>query len=190
MANFDTAYQLTSEHEGGYANVIGDAGGETYKGIARNYWPNWDGWSWVDITKHGLAGTSAQSINNVLSKLPEIEASVKRFYKKHFWDAAKLDSINPQNIANEIYDTGVNFGMSKAIKYLQEAINFTRKDVELTVDGIAGTKTIDAVNTHQNTALLYKVLNILQAEGYIEIIRKNTTQEKFFKGWLNRVVFA
>ena len=40
MANFSDAYALTSAHEGGYVNDPVDRGGETYRGIARRYFPN------------------------------------------------------------------------------------------------------------------------------------------------------
>ena len=38
MANFEEAYKKTSDFEGGYVNDEDDAGGETYRGIARNFW--------------------------------------------------------------------------------------------------------------------------------------------------------
>lgn len=37
-----------SAKEGGYANVLGDKGGETYMGISRVYWPSWPGWPVID----------------------------------------------------------------------------------------------------------------------------------------------
>ena len=37
MAEFETAYYLTNKIEGGYANDQDDKGGETYRGIARNF---------------------------------------------------------------------------------------------------------------------------------------------------------
>ena len=37
--------------ESGYANVSGDLGGETYRGITRKNFPKWDGWKIVDENK-------------------------------------------------------------------------------------------------------------------------------------------
>ena len=45
MANFEEAYYKTMGHEGGYTDDPSDVGGETYKGIARTYNPDWDGWT-------------------------------------------------------------------------------------------------------------------------------------------------
>ena len=40
MADFATAYAPLAGFEGGWCNVQGDSGGETYAGIARRYWPD------------------------------------------------------------------------------------------------------------------------------------------------------
>ncbi len=37
MANYTEALKITGLNEGGYNNIPGDKGGETYAGIARNY---------------------------------------------------------------------------------------------------------------------------------------------------------
>ena len=58
MADFRTAYYLTMGHEGGYNNDPDDVGGETYKGIARNYHASWEGWKIVDMYKSCLLYTS------------------------------------------------------------------------------------------------------------------------------------
>ena len=42
---------MVLKHEGGYANVSGDLGGETYRGISRKNFPSWNGWEIVDEKK-------------------------------------------------------------------------------------------------------------------------------------------
>ena len=51
MADFATAYAPLAGFEGGWCNVQGDSGGETYAGIARRYWPDWPGWKLIDGEK-------------------------------------------------------------------------------------------------------------------------------------------
>src|ERR1035441_4044145 len=51
VADFNAAHQQVMGNEGGYANNPADAGGETYKGIARKFWPQWCGWKYVDGVK-------------------------------------------------------------------------------------------------------------------------------------------
>ena len=117
MANFEIAYNLTAKYEGGYANVKGDNGGETYAGIARKFWPNWEGWNIVDKNK--------PLKHNQFIKDDNLKAAVKSFYKRQFWDSFMGDKINDQAIANRIYDFGVNAGVSASIKMVQRALGVT-----------------------------------------------------------------
>ena len=185
MANFNEAFEITNKHEGGYANVSGDKGGETYKGIARNYWPNWAGWGIIDSAKEK---TPMNRLNGVLSENFELQKAVSLFYKINFWDKMRLDEFKTQAIANEVYDTGVNFGSKRSIKMLQEAVELTTQS-ELAIDGLIGRNTIRAENIHGNPEFLYKMLNVLQGEAYIEAWREDGSQEKFIRGWFTRVVF-
>lgn len=189
MADFNIAYKITSVNEGGYSNVSGDLGGETYRGIARNYHPKWDGWATIDSIKKANPFLTRKELDARLAAIPELQTSVKNFFKVNFWDINWLDKFNSQDIANELYDTGVNFGPGRALKMLQEAVNFTRTDVTLDVDGAIGNNTLNATNSHADTKLLFKGMNLLQGEAYIEAWRKNSIQEKFIKGWFTRIAF-
>lgn len=196
MADFNTAYQLTKPIEGGYANVSGDRGGETYKGIARVFWPQWQGWEIIDNTKAAMPryssavpGYSIGELNKVLNANALLQNMVDAFFRTHFWDQARLTEIIDQNIANELFDTGVNFSPGRAVLFLQQAINLTRKDIQVTEDKLIGPKTIAAVNSHSNIKALYKTLNVLQGMAYISDVWRNPVQEKFFIGWLTRVNF-
>jgi len=187
MADFKIAFEKTLILEGGYANHPADKGGETYCGIARNFFPNWSGWIYIDSLK------SKPDFPKNIDKqklLPEIE----NFYKKQFWDTLRLDEIKAQDIAEEIYDTGVNMGEKTAVKIVQEACNLLNRDgkdyPELEVDGVIGKNTVNTINNHPYPKTLYNLLNFLQAERYIEICRKNRTQEVFMRGWLNTRIIS
>ena len=62
MANFQQAFQHTAAAEGGYSNNPKDKGGETYRGIARKYWPDWAGWIIVDEYKRNMPGATHDRI--------------------------------------------------------------------------------------------------------------------------------
>ena len=51
MKTFDELFDGVIKHEGYYANVEGDRGGETYMGVARNLHPDWEGWKYIDAYK-------------------------------------------------------------------------------------------------------------------------------------------
>jgi lysozyme family protein len=177
-------------HEGGYANDPDDVGGETYKGVARNYHPNWSGWSIIDASK------GSDTFEEDLKNNAELQDSVKNFYKVNFWDVNLLDNFVSQNIANEMFDTGVNMGVTRAAKFLQRALNYLNKNSilydDLVDDGKIGKLTLGALDIIMNMGdekVLYKILNILQANHYLEYMTKSPNQEKFARGWFSRVDF-
>lgn len=117
MANFLIAYKKTGGFEGGWNHVAGDRGGETYCGIARKFWPKWAGWKIVDSKK--------PIKNKTIFKDEALEKLVKDFYKKEFWDVVGGDQVEDQNIANTLYDFGVNAGFGRSIKNIEIVLKMT-----------------------------------------------------------------
>ena len=113
MANYKSAILKVLLTEGGYANDPDDSGGETYKGIARNFWPRWSGWVIVDIAKKQAGYESALNSNMQLND------AVIAFYKVNFWDKVGGDLIKDQSIANNLVDAAVNVGIKGAVKRAQ-----------------------------------------------------------------------
>jgi len=189
MADFRSAYYLTMGHEGGYANDPDDVGGETYKGIARNYHSSWEGWKIVDIYKK--EGGGVRELNEKLKNASEMQRLVELFYKQHFWDVNRLDSFRSQHIANEMFDTGVNMGIAPSVRMVQEALNVLNRNQQdypnRTVDGIVGPNTLGSINNHPRPRNLFNMINIMQGNRYLEIVRRDETQERFMHGWLDRV---
>lgn len=187
MADFNAAYAVTREHEGGYVNDRDDKGGETYKGIARNFHPDWPGWRIVDQKK------KEKNFPMNLELVKDLQELVKQFYQARFWNALRLGEIQYQPIANELFDTAVNMGTVTAAKMVQEALNLSNRNQrdypDLLIDGVLGHKTVFYINNHPKQDVLLKALNVFQGWRYIEICRKNPEQEKFFQGWFSRVSF-
>lgn len=113
MADFLIAHKKLSINEGGYANDPKDKGGETWKGIARNFHSDWEGWKIIDEykRKQGFPGNLKKD-----KRLPDMELT---FYKKRFWNVIRGDEISSQEIANMIYDDAVNTNCPPAIKKAQ-----------------------------------------------------------------------
>lgn len=190
MANFLEAYNITLGHEGGYANDPDDAGGETYKGIARRYHPSWRGWRIIDNYKN-QPNFPSNAYND-----SDLDVSVKEFYKANYWDVNLLDEFPTQLLANEMFDTGVNMGVGRAAKFLQKSINLLNKNGSLyndiVEDGVVGPNTLRALQaciSYRGESYLYKIMNLLQGNHYIEYMTKSSTQEKYAYGWLKRVDF-
>lgn len=188
MADFNQAFEKTMGHEGGYVNDSTDRGGETYKGISRVHFPKWQGWPILDLLRaqHGLG-----LINHYAGKNNELQVLVRSFYRENFWTPNRLNDIPHQKIAEEMFDTGVNMGIGIAARFLQEALNLCNNDGKLypdiSVDGKIGPKTLSSID-RADRSRLFKTMNLLQGERYINILRRNGTQEKFWGGWLNRII--
>ncbi|MFQ5708014.1 MAG: glycoside hydrolase family 108 protein [bacterium] len=197
MADFKEAFDKTMGHEGGYVNDPNDAGGETYKGVARRYNPDWNGWGIIDQLK------DAPNFPKNLDDSQPLQDAVKALYKQKYWNPFWGDEIPDQDIAEELFDTGVNMGTGRAIKFLQQGLNLLNRNGKLygdiVEDGDFGQNTFDALTAYlsgkgrafdrqkDKPDLLLKIMNILQGMHYINYMRKSPTQEKYARGWLKRV---
>ncbi len=64
--DFQKALAHTLEFEGGYANDPADSGGETFRGISRRNWPQWEGWPLIDQAKV-KGNKTAKTINEAFA---------------------------------------------------------------------------------------------------------------------------
>lgn len=191
MADFKAAHALTAQKEGGYANDKDDKGGRTMWGIAYKSNPNWEGWPrLLAIIKR--VGENPKLINQEAAKDPVLIEMRDRLYKRNYWDVNKLDQVKSQAIANEMFDTGVNMGVGVAARMLQEALNLCNKNgltyPDIAIDGKIGPQTLGTLNGKANEMAILNTLNMLQGERYLQIMRNNKTQEKFWQSWLSRVI--
>lgn len=168
MADFLVAFPLIGVHEGGYAKVSGDSGGETYAGISRRNWPKWAGWAIVD---------ACQPLRNGEVIEGDIALLVAGFYKANFWDTIKLYGVMSQRVANFVFDWYVNSG-GYAVKHLQQVVGVAD-------DGIMGPGTVAAVNAADEGALMAELIRV-RVEYYKSIVARNPGQGKFLQGWINR----
>lgn len=181
MANFLPAFGITMGNEGGYANNPNDNGGETWRGIARNYWPNWSGWLVIDQ----IVAKNPPNLNEALFANALLNGMVEQFYQENYWDTVGLPGINCQQTANQLFDIAVNMGTRIAGQILQQAINSLAAK-QITVDGIAGPVTILAANS-LNDEDLYNAICNLRKQRYENIIAANPSQAVFEKSWLSRI---
>ena len=187
MSNFEQAYSRTMGNEGGWVNNPRfDRGGETYKGISRNYWPKWSGWRLIDnikaiLTKQPDFGTSeyyawVKHLNSLLASSISIQNAVADFYRANFW--ANLGEINDQRVAEEVFDKRVNCG-EIACRWIQRASGAA-------ADGIIGPATIAAINA-ANPTLLLVGFNDCAQRYYEGIIQRDPSQEQFRHAWFARL---
>ena len=185
MAKFEKAYKKLSRFEGGYSNHPEDRGGETFRGIARNFYPKWEGWSCIDAVK----SKHPQSFKSIIENSGILHDKVKEFYKERYWNFFSGDEIKDQDVANEIFEASINCGKSTAVKFLQKSLNLLNRGgslyKEITVDGVFGPNTKKTLNeciSNGDGSHLFNLLNISQGARYMNIGNKT-----FIRGWLKRV---
>ncbi len=192
MANFEVAYENVLKAEGGYVDHPSDRGGETYKGVARNFHSNWEGWAIIDSCK----GDS--SFPGILEENSILQERVHEFYKAEFWDKVKGDSIRQQELAEEMFDTAVNMGVKYGGLFLQKTLNILNNNgkrySDISADGAVGPVTLDTLakffttvrGEDEGVQLLLFWMNMYQGARYIAIAEANLTQEVFIRGWSKR----
>lgn len=185
MADFSKAIRKVLQHEGvkfigdepdpnntGHVNHPDDPGGPTNYGITRRV-----------ARDNGYTGA--------MKDLPYFK--VLEIYEKKYWKKVGGHRIADQEIAEEMFDTGVNCGWKVAVLFLQRTLNVLnakgRKFMDLKVDGDFGPKTAQVLERCLAIAPWYRLcvlraLDSLQCVRYIELAERNEKFESFMAGWL------
>lgn len=179
---FEEALRRTKQYEGGEVNDPRDPGGHTYCGISRRFWPEWEGWKYVDMAHLSTV------TENFLHRL------VYDFYRVNFWHKVRGSEVARLSleVACEIFDTAVNIDPVDAVRLLQGALNkqngFATDFDDLLVDGLFGDKTMDALALYMswqprenNEKILLNCLNGEQYKFY-----EANPQHEYFRGWFLR----
>lgn len=166
MADFKLAQPYVLRNEGYYANIEGDQGKETYRGISRVNFPYWEGWPIIDAAKP--LKHNEPIISAVLDDL------IDTFYKTKFWDTSLLDRVVKQPVAIYYYDFKVTSG-SNATKELQRILGLKQ-------DGVFGSITLAMTNGYTSNLLLD--LHYARKTYYTAIAIGHN--EQFLRGWLAR----
>jgi hypothetical protein len=139
MADFKTAFLFTLQHEDSTRSgkVIVDAGGRTRFGIAEKFHP--------DLSEEFFTGPA----EDALTEAEKIEGS-------EYWDCMRLAEVENQNVANKLFDMGVNMGVRQAA--------------------------INAIDPQR----FYGLLCEFSAWHYRHIAANNPAQAVNLAGWMNR----
>lgn len=163
------------EAEKGYVNDPDDNGGET----------NW-GITIAVARRYGYLGP--------MRELPQSVA--REIYRRRYIIDPAFDRVamRSEKLAEELVDTGVNMGPSRAAEMLQRWLNGFNdrgsKYADLFVDGRIGKVTLEALDAYlawrdtEGERVLLMALNCAQGMRYLDIAEGNPSQEKFLYGWM------
>lgn len=167
MANVEKLAPLILKWEGGFVNDPDDLGGATNMGVTIGAWKS------CGYDKDGDGDIDVDDLH-LLTR----EDVINRVLKPHYWDRWKADLIQNQPLANILVDWVWASG-AHGIKIPQRLLG-------VTVDGIVGPKTIAAVNS-RNPRELFDLIKIARFDFIEDICRKRPANNKFRRGWLNRI---
>lgn len=167
-------------NEGGYVNNKADRGGPTHSGVTQQ-----------TARENGYLGDMRDFPRHCYGKMTVCADKIytaRYVYGPGFGPLLDLDP----GVAAEVIDTGVNMGTGRASLFLQQAINATCAPARLKVDGKVGNATITAYATCQRSmgpaafcVRMLDKLDGLQEARYRAIVKANSSQAVFLRGWLN-----
>lgn len=172
MADFKPAFAFTLQREdtGDTGKVTEDAGGRTRFGIAAKFHP--------DLPEEFFTGPAE-----------EARAEAERIEEREYWEPMRLGEVKNQNVANKLFDMGVNMGIRQAGIYAQRAANMAISRAcgsgLLTEDGNIGERTLAAINGSE-PAGFYQLLCELSEAHYRHLAAVNPAQAVNLQGWLKR----
>ena len=194
MADFAKSYALVKDYEGGYDNDPDDRGGETYAGIARNFFPKWAGWKLIDQIKK--TNRTKAEIARACKADHLLQDYVSAWYRSEWFDALGLGQL-PQILANEIFEQAVNLGKAGNGRKVQIICNAYNRGpngkslfADLVVDGAIGPKTLAALKlileSKARAENIVHALNCMQGAHYLELAAKKASQRNYTVGWMKR----
>jgi len=142
--------------EGGFVNHKLDPGGITNLGVTKKTWDEWTG--------------KDNSLEDMKALTPEMVAPL---YENRYWDACKCDDL-ASGVDYVVFDTAVNSGKVRAIKFLQSVVGAVS-------DGAIGPVTITSANEMDSKLVIEQFCNKREA-----FWKSLSTFDTFGKGWLRR----
>lgn len=164
--NFETAYRLIRQKEGGLANrpKKADPGGLTNFGVTQK---TYDAYR----TRMGLP---LQSVRNITQE------EVRSIYYHDYAKPVRFDEL-PAGIDYVMFDMAIHSGVSRAVKLLQRTLKVQQ-------DGDFGSKTMNALQAvakHSVTSLIEAVL-----ETRLAFLKTLRNWKANANGWQKRITFV
>lgn len=147
--------------EKGYSNNSTDAGGETKWGISKHQYP-------------------------LLNIATLTQSDALLILERDYWDRYRLNEINDQGIADQIFFLLVNTAPIPAGKVIQTAVN--KCGGNLTIDGILGSDSFDSINELHPDWLSDRI-RIEEIKYYLKLTDTYASQCVNFRGWVRRALY-
>ncbi|WP_103601969.1 putative peptidoglycan-binding domain-containing protein [Campylobacter concisus] len=151
--------------------------GLTFFGIYECAHPDFKGW---ELVKQVLKGKTLKEASVILYNNSDLVALVYEFYKREFWDKMRLDEVESDLKASEVFIFGVNVDTKPAVRVLQRLLN-------VTVDGFMGAQTLKALNAYDEDKFNVE-FDSYEIAYYASLVSKNPKLKFYANGWKNRAL--
>lgn len=155
--NFEKVLLQILKHEGGWSDHPRDPGGATMKGVTLAVFRRFYG---EEQSKDDLRAITSQQLDSI--------------YRKDYWDRCWCDEL-PDGIDLAVFDTAVNSGSSRSIRFIQKAVGTE-------VDGAIGPNTLAEILSGEPAKLINDML-----DERLKFLQSLGTWDTFGKGWARRV---
>ena len=126
-SNFDHAFKIVLNHEGGFTKNPRDSGNWTGGRVGQGQ---------LHGTQYGISAASYPKLDIAALTLDEAQT----IYRRDYWDRLRADDL-PPSLALLAFDAAVNCGVSRSARWLQSAVGAHP-------DGLVGPRTLLAVQAH------------------------------------------
>ena len=167
-SKFNSVIGNSFDFEGGYSNNKYDRGGETNYGITNIF---------MEQYKKALPDGKVKPIKEITKE------DAYNMYNA-MWNQHNLGYIKDKGIATLLNDYMINSNEWKVAKRVQDILN--QKGHSIKVDGLFGTKTLEAINNTDKEWLIEKIL-IDRYNNYRKQVKDEQSQIHNYKGWINRL---
>ena len=165
MANSSKLVPFILQWEGGFVNDPDDLGGATNMGVTIGTYEAY-------CRKKGYPRPTIERLKNLTKE------DWAEIFKTMYWDRWKADGINSQAVANILVDWVWASGV--------HGIKRPQKLLGVAADGLVGPKTIAAINA-ADPKKLFDAIKADRAKFIDEICKARPKNEKYRKGWMNRI---
>jgi len=171
MSEIDSFINAVLVREGGFVDHPSDRGGPTNFGI-------------TITTLSGYIGRRATR-----EEVKALSEDVARdIYEKNYFIGPRINLL-PENIQSFVFDSAVNHGPRRGIKFVQSVCNQAGYLPMLSEDGAMGPNTRKGAEWagQQMGGVFLKALVEERRNFYSTIVESNPSQFVFWDGWMNRL---
>ncbi len=165
MADYKRLVPFIRKWEGGFVNDPYDKGGATNAGVTIATYRAYR-------KQKGYATTSVDDLKGMTS------VEWQEIFKTLYWDRWRADGIRSQSVADILVDWVWASGVW--------GIKIPQRLLGVTVDGVVGPVTLETLNRLE-ARKIFDTIKSARVQFIDDICRRTPTNERFRRGWMNRL---